>query len=319
MDIIFTDDKFPPGKMKLLKKLGKGVTASAYLCRFTKKYNRLTQVVKITALEDDIIYCQDGRGLDHRDLVDGNEELIWTTQPHFKDGAELMIRTCSWRLERIVGRELQCVNARLPCPIFLPIYQGWTYKLKRYVTMPFAGEVIADLILPLSSLISIVIQVLVGLCWAQKICQFKHHDLHSENVFVQFRKVPKVWPLPDGSSINLPDTGVQAVIADYGQSAITKDAKRFSKADTNDLKVDDGKWGTWNSILQGNEGYDMAVFLNNLQADCQEPANRIFLDALEAAAKSIKFYRMSSYGRPYGKVGVNMLKLLNHPIFECCR
>jgi hypothetical protein len=184
--------------------------------------------------------------------------------------------------------------------------------------MPYAGDVIADLILPLNSMISIVIQVLVALCWAQKICHFKHHDLHSENVFVKFCKVQEEWPLPDGSSIRVPDTGVQAVIADYGQSAITRENKRFSRADTEDLKVDNGKWGAWNSILQGNEGYDMAVFLHNLQADCEEPANRIFLDSLEAAAKSLKFYRMSSYGRPYGKVGVTMLNLLHHPIFQCC-
>jgi len=309
----------PRGTMKRLVRIGEGATAEVYLSLFTRGYKRTVFVVKEIFIEDDRVLCRgdkDLRGTPHKDLeFGGTKEVHYTLQSHSKDGAVQVCRASSWKVECVVSHALRFVNNHLPSPVFNIIHDAWTTRRKRYTVMPFAGTTLCDLALPPKKFQSVVLQVLVALAWAQYTSHFKHHDLHSENVFVSDRTVPNVWPLPDGACIRLPDATVSARIADYGQSSITFHKTRFTRIDVHELDLNSLKWGAWNSILEGNEGYDMAVFLYSLEDDCMdnETDNLQFVHFLQQVAKSIRPYKMSKYGRPYGKIGVTIVDVLSHP------
>jgi serine/threonine protein kinase len=307
--------------MKRLLRIGEGATANVYLCLFTLGFRRALSVVKEIHIEDDMVLCENTgnvRGMPHSEVVfGGKNEIHWSLQSHTKDDATQICRASSWKTECVVSHALMFVNRYLPSPVFTIIREAWTTEKKRYVCMPFAGTTLGYLSLPPKMFQSIILQVMVGLAWAQHRAHFKHHDLHSDNVFVTSKRVPKMWPLPNGRIVMLPDTTVSASIADYGQSSVTFKSTRFTRIDVHDLDLS-RKWGSWNSILQGNEGYDMAVLLKSLEEDCDdsEVENLEFLQRVESAMKDLCPYTMSKFGRPYSKIGVTIVDTLQHPLLR---
>ena len=186
--------------------------------------------------------------------------------------------------------------------------------------MPFAGKELSDWELSSSRLQSVVVQVMIALYWAQHLHHFKHHDLHSSNVFFHDEQVPEVWTLPDGRRVRLPDTSIRAVIADFGHASFTDNGYRFTRMDVKDLDVGPA-WGRWNSRLEGNEGYDLAVLVDTLLAEVDAKPSRLFLTSLMRAMTSIHPFHMTAKHRPVTNVRVTMFDLFNHDMFAhliCC-
>ena len=304
-------------KYKRLKYLGSGTTARAFLGRIQKRIC----VVKEISIDTDIDFCdtEQSRGIEHKDiLLHGFYEAYWTWQKYSRDGAHTLCRASSWRIESICASVLMSVNKRLPCDVFLGLRHTWTTRYKRYIAMPFAGKELGEWELSTSRLQSVVVQVMIALYWAQDLHQFKHHDLHSSNVFFHNEPVPEIWALPDGRLIRLPDTSIRAVVADYGHASLTDDGYRFTRMDVKDLDVGPG-WGRWNSRLEGNEGYDLAVLVHALLSEVSVSTSQVFLWTLANAMKSIHPFRMTGKNRPAANVRVTMFDLFSHEMFADLR
>ena len=301
-------------KYKRLKYLGSGTTARAYVGRI----HRQILVVKEIPMDTDIVFCdtEQSRGLEHKHIIlHGFYEAYWTWQKYSKDGAHTLCRASSWRIETICASLLMSVNKHLPCDVFLGLTHSWTTRYKRYIAMPFAGKELGEYELSTSRLQSVVLQVMIALYWAQDVHQFKHHDLHSSNVFFHNETVPETWALPDGRLIRLPDTSIRAVIADFGHASLTDDGYRFTRMDVKDLDVGPG-WGRWNSLLEGNEGYDLAVLVHSLLGEVSSSNSQVFLWSLANAMKSIHPFHMTGKNRPSGNVRVTMFDLFSHEMFH---
>jgi len=297
-------------KYKRLKFLGSGTTAKAYVGRIQRKI----LVVKEVDIDTDIVFCDtdNARGVENKSIcLHGFYEAYWTWQKYSKDGAHTLCRASSWRVESVCASVLSSTNTYLPSDVFLPLTQSWTTKQKRFIAMPFAGRELGDWELTTPRLKSVLLQVMVALYWAQHLHHFKHHDLHSSNVFFHNEDVPELWSLPDGRKVRLPDTSIRAVIADFGHASITDDGYRFTRMDVKDLDVGPG-WGRWNSRLEGNEGYDLAVLLQSLLSEVEDLSSQKFLWQLLYAMKSVHPFRMTKLGRPSENVRVKMHDLFSH-------
>ena len=128
---------------------------------------------------------------------------------------------------------------------------------------------------------SIVFQVLVSLCIAQKRIKLKHHDLHLGNVMVTPRERPGYWKATTPVGIfNVPLLGYDATIIDFGLSSCESSSGeklQLSRLDSDLLCMGDsgtssvskesdiGKsWGVWDPDLEGDTGYDYCMFIESL-------------------------------------------------------
>lgn len=235
------------------------------------------------------------------------------------DGAQRLCRGNEYVNEAAIGRILnEMVNSKLPCPLFCKMIGTWETLAYGNIVMEDAGMGLGENIyeLSLNEIKSVVLQVALGIIWGQHFAHFKHHDLHSGNVFFLKRRIKKRWLLPSGFSISLPDTNVQAVIADFGLSSITdsRNMTRYCRIDYGILDVREKGWGTWNEELKGNEGYDLAVFLQSLCEDCnfykseikEEVRNWIFMAFKLLRSMNPPLKMSKKQGRPFKNVSINM-------------
>lgn len=136
------------------------------------------------------------------------------------------------------------------------------------------GSELEDAIIDLtgSQLDSIIKQVLVALRIAQHRISLKHHDMHLGNVLLH-KEEDSEWVVetPEGT-VRVPIRGYRAVLIDFGlSSAIDPDSKRqlrrldeslLTAAPSNDSDTDG--WGVWGPELEGDNGYDIAMFVESL-------------------------------------------------------
>jgi hypothetical protein len=235
------------------------------------------------------------------------------------DGAQRLYRGNEYLNEAAVGRVIdETVNTKLPSPIFCKMLGTWETSAYGNIVMEDAGQSLGDNMYTLSvnEIKSIVLQVIIGIIWGQHCAHFKHHDLHSGNVFFIKKRIKKRWLLPSGLSVSLPHAGVQAVIADFGLSSITdsRNCTRYCRIDYGILDVREKGWGTWNEVLKGNEGYDIAVFLQSLCEDChffqsevEEETRNWILNSFKILKSLSPPLRMSKkQGRPFKDVSIDM-------------
>lgn len=132
---------------------------------------------------------------------------------------------------------------------------------------------------------SIIAQTLVSIRLGQHRIQLKHHDMHLGNVLLT-PTTPTLthWTIatPEGE-VSVPMRGIQAVLIDFGlSSAVDPDSKlhcsrvdevlllNAGKHDDSDSDMSDSdsgsedSWGVWGSKLEGDEGYDVAMFVESM-------------------------------------------------------
>ena len=70
---------------------------------------------------------------------------------------------------------------------FCVFLQSWKSKRQGNIIMEYCGKPISDVIkfLNKDDIECIVFQLLNCLCWAQTQIHLKHHDIHTDNIFIQ--------------------------------------------------------------------------------------------------------------------------------------
>lgn len=305
--------------VRILKRLN--LKDSAVFCRYAWKVAGLRKppifvkssnvnlVKEVTSYKEDIrsdgTYCV--------------TEVERVTSFHDEDGARVISRGNEFVTEVEVSRCLQSfVNPFLPLPTFCVAKASWKTANYGNIAMEFAGETLRDCLDSLSEdeLRSVTLQVAVALAWAQDKIHFKHHDLHTQNIFVLRKKVPQRWSLPSGFVVNLPATNVQAQISDFGLSSATDPTAftRHCRIDFDSLNVENKRiWGDWNNTLKNNEGYDFLFFVFEAKDVKNEANARFFRTIVEAYKLLCPGIRMSKKeGRPLISVPVSPEQILRH-------
>lgn len=335
------------GQVKLLQKIGKGANASVY--KGFLKHRRVIKIVKRINLFDSSVYAkilwkQAGwikplKGIkcvpskyitkiegQKRKLISDKysciTNILGCTTLTNKHDAQILLEGTEFVTEVGVGYCLNMhVNKYLPSPVFCQYVTAWCSKKYGNIAMENAGTSLLDGMeqLDLDDLKSIVYQVLIALSWAQKIVHFKHHDLHTGNIFFKFERVEKEWKTPNNYVIKLPSTIVKACIADFGMSSATDpDTKiRYGRIDF-DLMSSSGKgWGEFNSDLVENEGYDSVVMFSHLKEDSEYESHYKWLkECLKQIKKMTSSLKISSIGRPLQKVSMTPEDILRK-IVDC--
>ena len=127
-----------------------------------------------------------------------------------------------------------------------------------------------------SHLAAFYVQMLHTLDVLQRTLQFKHHDLHSDNLFVEdIRGSDKVYNgvklsdvthfryhLDDGTCLTIPSCGYMIKFGDFGFASATDPTSgtRFHRIDIDMFNDKVRTWGSWSQQLEGEHGYDMQVF-----------------------------------------------------------
>ena len=128
--------------------------------------------------------------------------------------------------------------------------------------------------MPASVLDSVIKQVLVAIRLAQLRIRLKHHDLHLGNVLVEpCDDSEDVYDTPEGR-VTVPILKYRAVLIDYGLSSAVDpetsmslhrlDEPLIMRAPSNASKSSSDGWGVWGHELVGDEGYDIAMFVESL-------------------------------------------------------
>ena len=151
---------------------------------------------------------------------------------------------------------------------------------------------------------SVLLQTLVGIRLAQHRLKLKHHDLHLGNVMVApCPQSTQVFDTPEGL-LNVVIEGYEATIIDFGLSSICKDQAIIrldmdllitgdsqTSSQNSVLTEDLGKsWGNWNPDLNGDTGYDYAMFIESVteQVVLERPLPMTKLDLLSQLQSLIK-------------------------------
>lgn len=155
---------------------------------------------------------------------------------------------------------------------------------------------------------SVLLQVFASICLAQHRIQLKHHDLHLGNVLISPMKNTdeKEWivHLPFGS-YKIPLVNLHATIIDYGLASATDPNTniRYMRIDEDLLTKSDpdeeAEWGVWGADLQGDEGYDVAMFVESMveQLFTDRPLNIPKLSIIASLQKLVNI-DFTERGRP---------------------
>jgi hypothetical protein len=123
---------------------------------------------------------------------------------------------------------------------------------------------------------SVLYQVLTAVRMGQHRIRLKHHDLHLGNVLLTPAD-PEQKTLrletPEGVQ-EIPMLGMLAVLIDFGlSSAVDPESKVLYQRLDEKLLIGDGdsedsssedSWGVWGAELDGDEGYDVAMFVESI-------------------------------------------------------
>jgi len=131
------------------------------------------------------------------------------------------------------------------------------------------------------AVVNIVFQALFALAFMQGACKLKHHDLHTNNVFVKEITADTEFrgsALKDaawfhyhlnGQDFFLPNCGFLAKIGDFGMASLDVHGKRIGRADITLFNDNPKKWGAWSTELDGNEGYDTQLLFADTCSTCK--------------------------------------------------
>ena len=339
----------PFGPMRLKRVLGEGSNAAVWSAYFPKLMS--SKVVKRIKFSRCKVYCKyDWKKAGLKKIpnklsivqmpfvvgVFNNKKDIYVDSTHcavaidaaitneqkIKDGAAKILFGTEFPNEVAVGACLALhLNHLLPYQSFCTSDGSWSSKHYGNISMQHAGIGLGEHIdsFDLGQIQSIVLQILINLSWAQKTVHFKHHDLHTGNIFVKTKNIEKNWHTPCGLTFELPSTSKLAVIADFGLSAATDPTTqiRHARIDYDLMTTSGNGWGKWDNVLENNYGYDVLVFLSCMAEDSTDRICKKWLkEALKAARSLCTGLRISCRNRPLKNVPMTPRELLSHPFFE---
>jgi len=144
------------------------------------------------------------------------------------------------------------------------------YLLEEHITGTLEDILESNPDLGAREVASLYFQVVVTLELLQKTCRLKHHDLHTENVFIKAIDDTLMWKgqrlkdvthfsyvLRDGTVLYLPNTGFLVKLGDFGMASMDVCGRRLARLDLNTYSAT--SWGEWTSEFEGYEGYDLQM------------------------------------------------------------
>lgn len=134
---------------------------------------------------------------------------------------------------------------------------------------------------------ALLFQTMFGLTVIQKTSSMKHHDFHTNNVFIKhvdddtiFRSAPLKqcqyfhYHL-DGADFYVPNDGLLAKIGDFGMTSLDLHGKRVHRTDIATFNDNVEKWGIWNKDFDGEEGYDMQLLSADIPVTCRSAVKKV--------------------------------------------
>lgn len=347
------------GKYKIIKKINKKIFSVVF-----KKTNTIKVLKKVSDSEN-ALYCYYKKGFkktnkskygskgvqfkEIKNLFYKDIELkgkiypfFWSIMPKSSTNVEIMY--CGSFINEVCTNEILKTFVKYYTDFFCGYDTAWKSKRQGNIILEYGGKPLENVIeyLNLEDLKTIVFQVLVALCWGQKQVHFKHHDLHTENVFIQLLESPLVFnaktkyeipvcekdfshpfALEKKSVITTVDFLVpkryHIRLADFGFSCTTnpRTQRRNTRADYDLLETGTRKWGEFSEVLYKNEGYDMIYFIASLKDEVTSK-NRPWLKSVLNKINELNGskVRVSSYCRPLDRCTVSPYDLLMSDIFE---
>lgn len=142
-------------------------------------------------------------------------------------------------------------------------------------------DLVCATVLTKETVVNLVFQTLFVLSVLQKTCNFKHHDLHTNNVFIKeidentefrgtrLRDVQFLHYHLDGHDYFLPNCGLLVKIGDFGMSSLDLHGMRLQRSDMDSFNDNVRKWGTWSSEFVHEEGYDTQLLSSDIPRTCK--------------------------------------------------
>jgi len=305
------------GKLKCGKLIGKGSNADVYECSIRKK----KYLVKKISFDSTVCYIRrtdenyslkvfrnklvDQEIVDNVDLP--CQPFAYGYQTIDTDSAKKLILSTSFVNESIVSGLVSNL------PFFVRTEDAFAGYKHGNIVMEHAGTplntFLKDNELSVDEIKSIVQQVMIALTWAQHKYFFKHHDLHTGNIFVQKMDIPFEYDLPNGEKVRLKSNKYLAKIGDFGFSSATYNNLRYGRCDLH-LNIEGREWGKWNNFLSSNTGYDVIMFLGFLSNDVMnEEAQKFAKDVFKFAKKKTRVSKLCL--RPLSENDTNPTEILN--------
>lgn len=121
---------------------------------------------------------------------------------------------------------------------------------------------------------SVLQQVFVALRIAQARIALKHHDMHLGNVMItKTADGEETYETPEGP-VTIRTHGIRALIIDFGLASATDpdsglrvrrlDEELMLQSQEDASDASGGSWGVWGSVLEGDEGYDVAMLVESI-------------------------------------------------------
>jgi hypothetical protein len=204
-------------------------------------------------------------------------------------------------LEAAVGRLVN--TALLDCgmtPHVIRTRQCFAHEGRGYLVLDRADGCLSDALqdrmegvrLRPEDVAGVYVQVLHALQVAQNVLGLKHHDLHTNNVFLKRLRPGDTWRGADlyaathfkymlnDTALYVPNT-TRCIpwIADYGFCSVFSGGVRLERADLTAFGVtspgSDTHWGDWSPELRGCRGYDAQVLVGDAACTLQRKRLRL--------------------------------------------
>lgn len=148
------------------------------------------------------------------------------------------------------------------------------YIIQERISSTFPEALEEDSGLDVTGMASLYLQVLVTLHMLQHACGFKHHDLHTDNVFLKRVDDTVTWrgsrlssathfsyDLGERGVLTVPNCGYIVKIGDFADASLDLHGRRLHKLDA--LARVSRSFGDWSQELVGQRGYDAQLLLGD--------------------------------------------------------
>ena len=134
---------------------------------------------------------------------------------------------------------------------------------------------------------ALLFQTMFGLTIMQKTSSMKHHDFHTNNVFIKHVDDDTIFRSArlkechyfhyhlDGDDFYVPNGGLLAKIGDFGMTSLDLHGKRVHRTDIATFNDNVEKWGMWNKDYVGEEGYDMQLLSADIPVTCRSAVKKV--------------------------------------------
>jgi Fe-S-cluster containining protein len=164
-------------------------------------------------------------------------------------------------------------------------------------------------------LASLYLQIFVTLHILQETCGFKHHDLHTDNIFIKKISPTMVWKgermdqathfqyiLGNGVTLCIPNIGYIVKIGDFGIGSMDAFGRRIQRLDMG-THARQPRWGPWDAKLTNCRGYDGQVLMgvppfDDVSWRFKDKNTKVIMKRLRVAAQGLNGKLSASKHRP---------------------